>query len=90
MESLIIFSNGFLANVKSVQKFDLAIANYHALGGYNRHEIKNRTGAKFARGCQSEVQNRQFFRKKIRILKFLKFFFGGYSTSPQDTQKLLQ
>ena len=64
MESLIIFSNGFPANVKSVQKFDLAIANYHALGGYNRQEIKNRTGAKFARGCQSEVKNRQFFRKK--------------------------
>ena len=64
MESLIIFSNGFPANVKSVQKFDLAIANYHAFGGYNRHEVKNRTGAKFARGCQSEVKNRQFFRKK--------------------------
>ena len=90
MESLIIFSNGFPANVKSVQKFDLAIANYHALGGYSPQEIKNRTGAKFARGCQSEVRNRQFFRKKIRILKFLKIFFGGYSTSPQDTQKLLQ
>ena len=69
------FGSKYLANVQSVQKFDNALWNLHPLKDHKGQKVKIPTGAKSARGCQSEVKNRLFFGEKSKFLKFLKFFF---------------
>ena len=85
-EILIFFGSWFPANVTSVQKFDLVIANFHALSVFEGHEDNIPTGAKSARGCQSEVENDRFFKIKSEILKFSKNDFGSLQ-QPFKTHK---